>query len=65
MQCNQVPRSSTIVRRQLRAGDSMVATALLVLAWARERHSRARHRRRHWGRFWLFLARLINNEEVA
>jgi hypothetical protein len=33
MQCNQVPHSSTIVRRQLRARGSMVATALLVLAW--------------------------------
>jgi FtsP/CotA-like multicopper oxidase with cupredoxin domain len=34
MQCNQLPRSSTIVSRPLRTRGSVVATALLVFAWS-------------------------------
>jgi hypothetical protein len=33
-QCDQVPRSSTILSRHLRTRGSVAATALLVFAWS-------------------------------
>jgi hypothetical protein len=34
MQCDQVPRSSTILSRHLRTRGSVAATALLVFVWS-------------------------------